>query len=344
MAEKKKFVSDLAPGEAIEDLFVLAEARQGQAKNGPFWHLLLFDRSGQVPAKVFSPHSASCPALAAGMVVRVRGQVGLYREELQVVAEAVSVVDQASGELCLADFVAASEREPEDLLAEIEALGREHLTHAPWRKLLKKILADPEIRGRLLAAPGGMSIHHAYVGGLLEHTLAVCRLCLGFCDLYADLDRETLFVAAVLHDLGKAWEYSGGLDRGVTDEGRLLGHIAITLSVLEPFLAKARDLDPELALHLKHLLVSHHGEHEYGSPKRPKTAEAFALHFADNLDARLAGVAEAFEGSPAGQPSWSSFQRHLSRFLYRPLRTPGRSDAPGEDPESEQLCLLPSRA
>lgn len=341
MNPKKLFARELTPGDAVDEVFALAEARPGQARNGPFWSLALEDRSGRVAAKVFSPHSQGCPALAPGMLVRVRGQVGVYRDETQIVADSVLVLDPASPDLVLADYVAASQRPAADLLADIEALCREHLRHKPWRSLARKVLADPGIRARLLAAPGAMSVHHAYVGGLLEHTLSVCRLCLSFCDQYPALDREVLLAAAVLHDLGKAWEYGSGLAREVTDPGRLLGHIALGLAVLEPFLARS-GLEEGLVLHLKHIILSHHGELAFGSPKRPKTAEAFALHFADNLDAKLATVAEALDEAEAGEGGWSAYARSLERPVYRPARTPGR-EAEARRPEGEQ-CLLPLKA
>lgn len=338
---KKLFVRELTPGDAVDEVFALAEARQGQAKNGPFWSLALEDNSGRVAAKIFSPHSASCPILAPGMLVRVRGQVGVYRDETQIVAESLQVLDPESPDLVLSDFVASSRRSPEDLLADIEAMCREHLRHKPWRTLVRRVLTDPAVKARLLAAPGAVSVHHAYVGGLLEHTLSVCNLCMSFCDQYPALDREALLAAAVFHDLGKAWEYGTGLAREVTDEGRLLGHISLGLDVLAPFLAKS-GLDEGLILHLKHIIVSHHGELAFGSPKRPKTAEAFALHFADNLDAKLATVAEALDEAEAGEGGWSAYTRSLERPVYRPARTPGRETA-AQRPEGEQ-CLLPLKA
>jgi len=338
---KKLFVRELTPGDPVDEVFALAEARSGQAKNGPFWSLALEDNSGRVAAKIFSPHSVNCPNLAPGMLVRVRGQVGVYRDETQIVAESLQVLDPESPDLVLSDFVAASARPAEDLLADIEVLCREHLRHKPWRALVRKVLADPVVRARLLAAPGAVSVHHAYVGGLLEHTLSVCTLCMSFCDQYPDLDREALLAAAVFHDLGKAWEYGAGITREVTDPGRLLGHISLGLDVLAPFLAKS-GLEEGLVLHFKHIIVSHHGELAFGSPKRPKTAEAFALHFADNLDAKLTTVAEALDEAEAGEGGWSAYTRSLERPVYRPARTPGRETA-AQRPEGEQ-CLLPLKA
>lgn len=340
MTRKQTFVRDLAPGQSIDDVFVLLEARRGQAKNGPFWALTLADNSGEVPAKIFSPHSQSCPELTSGLVVRIRGQISTYRDQPQVVAEGAMILDPETEGLRIGDFIPSSKREPEEMLADIERLCKKHLSHRPWCTLCRKVLTDNDVKSRIMAAPGAISIHHAYAGGLLEHTLAVCNLCMSYCDLYPELDRQILLAAAIFHDLGKAWEYSSGLGREHTDEGRLLGHIHLGLEVLEPFLAEAKGLAPELKMHLKHLILSHHGELEFGSPKRPKTAEAFALHFADNMDAKMNTVAGATEDIADGTTGWTQYLRALSRPVYRPMHTPVPHHE-CEKEETNQLCLLP---
>lgn len=321
---------------------MLTEARQAQAKNGPYWALTLADNTGEVPAKIFSPHAQAVHGLEAGMFVQISGQVGVYRDQPQIVADNAEVLDFDEEGLRLGDFVPASERDPEEMLADIERLCKKHLTHKPWRSLCRKVLTDKSIKERIIAAPGAVSIHHAYAGGLLEHTLSVCNLCMSFCDLYPKLDRQALLVAAIFHDLGKAWEYTTGPLRDMTDEGRLLGHIQIGLNLLDTYFSKTNGLDKELVMHVKHMIVSHHGELEFGSPKRPKTAEAFALHFADNIDAKLKTVAETVEGAMnEGEPGWTQFVRPLQRFVYNPAKTPDPNAENGEEEQDTQLCLLP---
>ncbi|BBD08922.1 3'-5' exoribonuclease YhaM family protein [Desulfovibrio ferrophilus] len=346
MTQKSTFVRDLTPGQNVDEIFLLASAQQGQAKNGPFWSLTLADRSGEIPTKIFSPQAQAITNLAAGQFVRIRGMVGTYRDQPQVVADAATVVEPSANGLQLADFVPASERDPEDMLADLEKLCKENIRHKPLRVLVRTVLTNKQIKARIMPAPGAISIHHAYAGGLVEHTLSVCRLCMSFCDLYPELDRQVLLAAAVFHDLGKAWEYAQGPVREHTDEGRLLGHIQLGLNVIEPFLATAMEkgLEPEVAMHLKHIIVSHHGELEFGSPKRPKTPEAFALHFADNLDAKLKTVAEAVEPAvPEDETGWSPYVRSLGRFVYKPKRTPDPAAENGDDKKDEQ-CLLPLKA
>ena len=337
---------DLAPGVSVQEVFLLAQARLAQSKNGPFWRLSLQDASGQIEAVIWSPKSQAYPSLTPGQYARVRGQVGSFKDKSQVVVEQLEVLDQEAALLDRADFVPASAVRPAELFAELEGLCAE-LAHKPWRDFARSVLRDEDIRSRLLAGLGAKTVHHAYVGGLLEHTLAVCRLCLAICGLHPRLDRETLLAAALFHDLGKAWELSGEFEFDYTDEGRLVGHITLGLAKLEPFLARAKDLEPGLALHFRHIVLSHHGQHEYGSPVLPKTAEAFVLHYADNLDAKLNTVERATAELNGSGQRWTAYNRYLDRQLFKPEATPGPAgkEPPNEpDNPADGQCLLPLKA
>ncbi|MFP4212773.1 MAG: 3'-5' exoribonuclease YhaM family protein [Desulfohalobiaceae bacterium] len=343
MQEKSTFIQDLKQGQKVREIFALARARLAQSKNGPYWDLSLQDCTGELEAKIWPPLSREYESLQPEQLVLVQGEVREFREQLQLVLKQLQVLDAEQAELDWGQFVLSSSVPPEELLQELEALCRDNLKHRPWRKLCRQILHDPEIRTRLLSAPAAKAMHHAYRGGLLEHTLAVSRHCLYMADLHQELDREILLVAAVLHDLGKAWELELGLSREYTDQGRLLGHILLGLEKLEPFLHKTKDLQPELAMHLKHLIASHHGEYVFGSPKLPMTSEALALHYADNLDAKLHSVRQATAGiEPAAESQWSAYQRSLERQFYL---APDTRDFQGQrqrtQKERMQQCLLP---
>ena len=343
MTLKQTFIRDMTPGQRVTEVFVLAESRQGQGKNGPFWSLTLQDASGRLEAKIFSPTSRDYPELPAGRAARVAGTVQTFRDTPQLLVDRLEYLPEEAlaDETLMAGLIPMADPGPEELMAELEGLIRKHLHHKPWRNFCRKVLADSDIHAKFMFAPGAKAIHHAYVGGLLEHTLAVCRVCMSLCDLYPHLDRQTLLVGAVFHDLGKAWELTGGLTRDYTDEGRLLGHILIGVEKLSPFLARSKTLDEGLKAHLKHLLVSHHGEYEFGSPRRPKTAEALVLHYADNLDAKLKTVAECLGDCPEG--GWSAYVRPLERFLHKPAVTPGPESTKDDGKVPGQLCLLPSK-
>jgi 3'-5' exoribonuclease len=162
---------------------------------------------------------------------------------------------------------------------------------------------------------------------------------MALCDVYPELDRQTLLAGAIFHDLGKAWELSGGLTNDYTDEGRLLGHIQIGQEKLEPFLKRSKNLDEGLKLHLRHLITSHHGEYDFGSPIRPKTPESFVLHFADNMDAKLNIIDQAYEEMDKNGQEWSPYMRFLERNIYRAPTTPDASKKKTDKLENQ--CSLP---
>jgi len=337
--EKNIYVRDLHPGDAIRDIFLLAEAQRAQARNGPYWKLKLQDASGRIDAVIWSPLSEQFDHLEAGRFVEAGGQVGSFKERLQLRVDALKILNGNAPDL--GDFLPRSATPPEELMEAVDDLVLEHITYRPLKKFVRRVLRDEEIRSRLLNGMGAKVVHHAYVGGLLEHTLGVARLCMAACDQYPHLDRQILLAGAIFHDLGKAWELSSGPDNSYTNEGQLLGHIELGLEILRPFFAKARDLDPELALHLKHLVLSHHGEHEFGAPVRPKSAEAFVLHLADMMDSKLNIISGAIEqlDEPDG-PAWTPYLRFLERPIFRATPTPDKNGRNKNEPPENQ-CFLP---
>lgn len=338
-------INSLGAGDEIRDIYIIHAASLQQSRNGPYWRLELKDASGLMEAKIWSPLSQSFPSLSPGQVVEAEGRVSLYRDQLQFTLDDLRILtEEETAALPLNDYVKTSARPAEDMLADIEALCDEVLTHRPWRKLLRSVLSDKRLRPLLLQAPAARSVHHAYAGGLLEHLLSVARLCMLMADHYPELDRQTLLAAALLHDIGKIDEMHGLLDTDYTDEGKLLGHIVQGLILLEPFLQKS-GLEPELVMHFKHLIASHHGEPEYGTARVPSTAEAFALHCADLLDARLGQCRSLF---PEGGETmvWTPYIPLLGRALCRAARTPGIQNAGSSQDrkkaplEKERQCSL----
>ncbi|WP_422393756.1 3'-5' exoribonuclease YhaM family protein [Pseudodesulfovibrio cashew] len=342
MTQKSQYIQDLTPGTQVGDIFLLAAANLAQSRNGPYWNLTFQDATGKVDGKIWSPKSQEYPSLEPGQMARVHGFVENYRDKNQLKVDHLELIAPAPGEIDFADFLPASNIPPAELLEALEDLITEHMKHTPWKNFCRKVLGDEEIRARLLVAPGAKTVHHAYVGGLLEHTLQVARACMALCDVYPALDRQTLLAGAVFHDLGKAWELSGGLTNDYTDEGRLLGHIQLGMEKIDIFLNKNKRLDDKLKLHFKHLITSHHGEHEFGSPVRPKTPEAFILHFADNMDAKLNIIDQAYADMDKTGAEWSPYMRFLERNVFRTPATPDKSKQKNDKPENQ--CLLPLKA
>lgn len=339
-------IDTVTAGDEIASNYIVGLASLQQSRNGPYWRLELKDASGSLEAKIWSPLSLSVPSLSAGQMVNVEGHVSLYRDQLQLTVEAVRVLDDEEiAALSMEDYLVSSPRPAQDMLADIERLCDAVLVHRPWKKFMRSVLTDKRIRPLLLKAPAAKSVHHAYAGGLLEHMLSVAELCMLMADHYPDLDRQTLLAAALLHDIGKIDEMGGLMATEYTDEGRMLGHIVQGIVMMEPFLRKS-GLEPELIMHFKHLVASHHGEPEFGAAREPATPEAFVLHYADNIDAKLAQCRGVLPPAEDGQGAvWSAYVPSLGRSLCRPVHTPkteekSRQDRKEARQEDKRQCSL----
>jgi 3'-5' exoribonuclease len=344
--QKIQFIKDIGSNDDVDSFFLLGAASLQQARNGPFWRLELKDASGALEAKIWSPQSHEYTGLTAGQLVEVQGRSSMFRDQAQVTIDRLRPLSAEETAACdLALFLPASARPAQEMLEELEQLCRRELTHTAWKKFVLAVLRHTDIYPRLLTAPAAKNIHHAYAGGLLEHMLSVAGLVLRLADHYPELDRQILLAAAVCHDLGKLWELTGGFANDYSDAGRLLGHTILGLERLEPFL-QTSGLNPELMRHFKHLILSHHGEHQYGAPQLPQTAEAFILHYADNIDAKVAQCRHICNTFIEGGSGWSSYQTTLGRFIHQPARTP-KSAAPESDtqrrPTKETQCSLLSK-
>jgi 3'-5' exoribonuclease len=209
-----------------------------------------------------------------------------------------------------------SAADPEALWQELKELAAKvqnpHLT-----RLLQYFLTDRVFAREMREAPAAKSMHHAYLGGLLEHTVSVTRLLERVCDHYPALDRDLLIAAGILHDVGKMDELSADMSIEYTDTGRLLGHVVLGAQRVTQKISQIRGFPSELALLLQHLIISHHGEYEFGAPRRPKTPEAFALHYADDLDAKMNHLFRLLEAERTSPSHWTTFQRAYDRFIYK---------------------------
>lgn len=338
--EKGCYVKDISPGSEIQGLFVVSQAAQGQSRNGPYWRLTLADASGSLEAKIWHPLSAEFSDIPAGALVWTEGRAGVYRDQTQLTLEQLRLL---TPEECAAadqaELMPASPYPLDGMLDELLDLIKEEFRYAPWRKLALSVFNNQELRAAFRVCPAAKGVHHAYVGGLLEHTLSVFKLCRRIADHYPELDRQTLLAGALFHDFGKIREFSGGIANDYTDEGRLLGHLELGIEMLAPHLAKS-GLEEPLQRHLKHLILSHHGELQFGAVRVPHTAEALALHYADNLDAKMAQCRNLFEQLGDAAQDWTPWQATLGRPLHRAARTPETAVAPaGRKKAVREQCL-----
>jgi 3'-5' exoribonuclease len=311
---KEQYIRDLCEGSKVDSLFALRSRDLRSARTGePYLSLELGDRSGRIPAVMFRPGSVE-EALPIGSVVRLRGLVTTFRNVRRVTVEAL----RPAGAFEPADFLAAGTRDREEMLTELRALVR-LVRDARLRSVVRAVFGAPGFIDRFSACPASVGRHHAYVGGLLEHTVAVANLCVMLAGAYPQADADLLLAAALLHDVGKTEELSSDTSFELTEAGHLVGHVVLGERIISRALGSlARPVDPGVAVRLTHAVLSHHGEQEWGAPRCPCTIEALLLHHADHTDAQSAAFLEAVSGAAVLQQGWSDRNNSFGRALMVP--------------------------
>jgi 3'-5' exoribonuclease len=321
-------VRDLTPGRAVEGIYLLAGKETRQTKAGkPFFKLRLSDRTGAVDCTVWEVDTME-PGLKSGDLVAVMARVTEYQGRAQL--EASRVAPAPAGTANPRDFLPSTYRDVEELQGFLN-FHLESVTDRDYSALLTAFFQDPVFYESFTSAPAAKVYHHAYLGGLMEHTVAVAEMCDFVGQQYGRVDRDLLLTAALLHDVGKTRELSFETSIDFTDEGHFLGHVTQGVLMVSE---KAKELPsfPDAKLqHLLHCIISHHGELEWGSPKRPKTIEALILHHVDNLDAKVKGFLEIVEGSR--DAGWTDLRNLFRRPLHVPRAAHQEEDflPPGED-------------
>ena len=327
---KSHYVSDLQDGQAVTSLFLVAvkEIRTSQRSGKSWLELALRDRTGSISAKMWDNFEALAKTFEADDVIQIRGRVKLYNGQKEMTLE--QIVSVAARDYELSDFLTHTKYDVEKLYAELSAAIA--AVRNPWiKQLLESVVSDPAIVPKLKRAPAAMTMHHAFVGGLLEHTVSLIGLGRAVVAHYPELDPDVLLAGIVLHDIGKIDELSYERATNYTTAGRLLGHITIgTLLVREKINAIPGFPEP-LAILIEHLILSHHGSYEFGSPSLPQTREAIALHFLDDMDSKMAAMRATLEGTSGGE-EWTERNPALHRAL---LRTDKFLDATGAERSAE---------
>lgn len=310
----KRYISDLAAGGPVDEVFLLAERNVAHKKDGnPFLNVTLADRTGQVKGVVWDQVERISAAAAEGDFVQVRAQVGEYRGSLQLVVKDMLRVPPE--QVDAGDFLPATSRDVTRMFERLRDMTT-RMQNPHLKALFEGFWGDADFVALYTRAPAAKQMHHAYIGGLLEHTLSMAVLAEMVAGHYGGVDRDLLLAGVILHDVGKVREldYTRRID--YTDEGRLLSHIIIGLSMLDERLGALPDFPPQLAHLLKHMIVSHHGAREYGSPEPPKTIEAILLNYIDEMDSRVNSVRE-YVAKDASDGSWTPYHRLLERHFYK---------------------------
>ena len=320
---QRTWVKDLRAGSELEECYAVRSADVRQRRGGgPYLAATLGDRTGEVTALVWQNVDRLREVLEPGSVVAVKGQVQRYHQQLQVVVRKAETVPDASVEQEI--FVRSSSADPtvlwQQLIKFIEDVGDPDL-----RQLLFRIFSDPEVERRFRVAPAARSMHHGFRSGLLEHTVSVTTVA-RFLARHYGLDESLVAAGALLHDLGKIWELEIGASIEYTDDGRLLGHLPMETIYVDKRIGELERFPAETRRQLLHILLAHHGEYEFGSPRRPKTPEALLVHMIDNLDSKMAGMLEAMAIDASDDEAWTPYSRILERHIYR-RRPPTGNDA-----------------
>lgn len=312
---KTQYVKELAEGALVGTTFVISSKELRCTRSGEAYLALEFaDRTGRISGVWFRP-AASGTAAPVGAVVRVEGRVTSFRGTKRVSVASMNPVTNFDDE----DYLAGGVRDRSESVAAFKSVAAT-VREPELRRVLKAVFGDEVFFTRFASCPGAKSHHHAYMGGLIEHSGNVARICGDLAPLYEQVDRDLLVTAALMHDIGKVDEltWRSGID--YTDEGRLLGHVVLGERRMREAVARLRRPVPAAMLtKLSHAMLSHHGELEWGAPKRPSTLEAMLLHHVDNLDAKAAGFLEIVAGASAAEERWTDAQNLFRRPLYAPL-------------------------
>jgi 3'-5' exoribonuclease len=316
----RRFVSQLGHQEPVNEIFLAAEKQLRPNRNGNLYlQMELSDRTGTISARMWNASESVYRSFENGDYIRVEGSTQLFQGAMQLIATRITRVDPK--EVVEDDFATLPAVKVDKLLVRLGELLRS-TTNTHLRNLAECVLMDEDLIAKLIRAPAGIKNHHAYRGGLLEHIVSLMEVIHRVAPCYPQIDRDLLLVGALLHDIGKVDELSCERELAYTDEGQLVGHLVMAVSLLERLIREAERLSGEsfpveLALRLKHMIVSHHGEYDYGSPKLPMTVEAVALYCLDNLDAKVFSFQQQLRDDPNVDSAWTNFNPSLGRKLFK---------------------------
>ena len=312
---KTHYICDLQDGQGVATLFLVREKEvRTSSRSGKSWlELDLVDRTGRISAKMWDNFAVIAVTFERDDVVHVRGRVKLYNGQKELMLE--QIIPAVERDYDLADFLAHTKYDVEKLYADSRAAVA--AMKNPWlQRLLTSVLDDPEISPKLKRAPAAMTMHHAFIGGLLEHIVSLVGLGRAVTNHYGELDADLLLTGIVLHDIGKIDELCYGRGIDYTTQGRLLGHITIGAALVREKIRAIPGFPAQLGILVEHLILSHHGSYEFGSPSLPQTREAVALHFLDDMDSKMGAIRTTFD-SAEGNADWTARNPALRRSLLR---------------------------
>ncbi len=313
-----KPINKIAAGEFLDDIYMVTEPILRSTTNGDLYiAMFLSDKTGQLNGRMWQASEAAYASLPKPGFIRIQGRSELYKNNLQIVVNQFSIINQ--DQVNIEDFLARTSKDINKMFAEVQQILAK-IKNQQVKKIVDAFMADKDLMKKFCQAPAAMKLHHDCIGGLLEHTNNMLRVASQILPIYPMVQSDLVLAGIFLHDMGKTEELSYDVSFAYTDSGQLIGHISKSLLMLhrkiDELAAKGTDIDKKVIDLLGHIILSHHGEYEFGSPKLPATAEAFMVNYIDDLDAKIGQVTSAIE-SETGESNWTAYQPALATKLYR---------------------------
>jgi 3'-5' exoribonuclease len=313
-----KYIEEIGPGETVDDIYLAREPVLRSTTRGDLYiAMFVCDRTGQLNGRMWQATEAVYKGLPKPGFVRIQGRSELYQNNLQIIINNIGVVD--ADKVQLEDFLARTDKDTGKMFKEVKAaVGG--IKNAQLKALVDEFLADTELMERFCNSPGGVKLHHNYLGGLLEHTHNMLRVAAAVLPFYKEVQPDLVMAAIFIHDMGKTEELAYDMAFSYTDSGQLIGHITESFLMLnkkaDALAAKGKPVDKEILDALGHIILSHHGQYDFGSPKLPATPEAYMVNYIDDLDAKINQVTAAIGNEPSDS-NWTAWQNSLQTRLYR---------------------------
>ena len=313
-----RYINEISPGETIDDIYLIKEPILRSTSKGDLYiAMFLCDKTGQLNGRIWQASESMYGELPKPGFVRIKGRSEVYQNSLQIVVNNISVIE--SSKINIEEFLARTDKDVDKMLADVKKIVS-GVKNKQLKALVDEFLSDKELMRRFCSCPGGMSMHHDFIGGLLEHTWNMLRVASVILPLYPDVQADLVLAGIFIHDMGKTEELTYDTAFSYTDSGQLIGHITKTIIMLhkkaDALKSKGVQIDDTVLDPLGHIILSHHGEYEFGSPKLPATAEAFMVCYIDDLDAKINQVTRLIEDEK-GDSNWTGWQKPLETKLYR---------------------------
>lgn len=321
-------IASLKEGDWVDEVYLVTSKQVSTAKNGvTYLSLKLADKTGEIDGKLWDNAEETASRFQRDDFVRVKGIAANYQGYMQIKMKKLEKVDDSKVDL--ANFVQSSSRDPEEMEKELRSICS--AVRNPYlRRLLDAFFGDKQFMEAFKRAPAAKTLHHNYIGGLIEHVIELVKLCRDVAGHFMSIDIDLLTVGAFIHDIGKVKELSVRKTIEYSTEGRLIGHISLGYEMLEEKISSLPRFPEETAMLLKHIILSHHGEYEFGSPKRPKIQEAIIINYLDDLTAKLNNFQATIKKENVAEGSWTNYSKMHDRYLYRQMMVAG------DDADNEQ--------